>query len=490
MMKEQLQRIYKNKIFQYTIWGILFGCLFPVAATLMECYRHGLSLGIQDLLAKQNTEPLLWIIDTAPFFLGVFASLIGHRQQKLVLLNSQLEIRIKERSEELARANQVLVREIADHEKAEEDLNVSETKYRSIFENSGVGIIVTDEEERIVSWNPYAEKMLMMSADVLTGKHAQELMDPEERRKLLPLNIREKGLRNRIETHIIRGDRQFIDVDLSIRNLFDLNNRRIGSIGILVDITEQKKAETALRSAKDEAEKANRAKSDFLANISHELRTPLHGIISFANLGISKHETLSSEKLLQYFSAIKTSGDSLLTLVNELLDVSRLEEGHMTFTFERADFTQTLEMVIDEFSPLLAEKNLSIAFDRQTPVEIEMDTHRIRQLLRNLLSNAIKFSQQEQTIEFVIRDMGATVRIEVHDSGIGIPENELDIIFEKFIQSTRTNNGTGGIGLGLAISKKIVTAHYGKIWAINNPTGGASVCFEIPKVQPNQKDNT
>ena len=312
----------KNEITAYLLYGILFGCLFPLLGTYIDIMSRHLPLSLSQCVLSQQTQPLLWIIDTAPFFLGIFAAFIGSKQKKLASLNHQLELRILERSEELSRANQVLVKEITEHEKAVEEMTISESKYRSIFENSAVAITVTDENEKIISWNPFSEQLLGISGKHMKHKPIKELYPEKEWKKLRALNIRQLGLHERIETKVVRTDGQVIDVDLAVRVLKDNNQQIIGSIGIMMDITERKQAEKALRQARDEAQKANQAKSEFLANISHELRTPLHGILSFATLGLTKYQSLSTSKLLKYFSTIKSSGDILLDLVNDLLDLS------------------------------------------------------------------------------------------------------------------------------------------------------------------------
>ena len=472
----------KNGITSYLLYGILFGCLFPILGTYIDVVGHHLPFSWAQCMQVQQTEPLLWIIDTAPFFLGILAAIIGNRQRKLALMNHQLELRILERSEELSRANQVLVKEIAEHEKAVEDMAISESKYRSIFENSAVAITVTDAKEEIVSWNPFAEQLFGITAQCMQHKHVKELYPEKEWEKLRALNIRQLGLHERIETKVIRANGQIIDVDLAVRVLKDKNQHIVGSIGIMMDITERKQTEQALRQARDEAQKANQAKSEFLANISHELRTPLHGILSFANLGISKYQSLSTSKLLKYFSTIKASGENLLELVNDLLDLAKLESGKMTFHFEKADLYQQTDAVIDEFASLLSDNRLKIQLHSPTAFSLVFDTSKIRQLLRNLISNAVKFSKENNEIHIYIKDVGNKARIEVRDNGIGIPEEDLDRIFDKFVQSSKTSSGAGGTGLGLAICKEISDAHQGNIWAENNEQGGASMFFEIPKM--------
>ena len=234
--------------------------------------------------------------------------------------------------------------------------------------------------------------------------------------------------------------------------------------------------------ARDQAIKANQHKSEFLANMSHELRTPLHAILSLSSFGMSKYSKVPSEKLLAYFQMINENGETLLVLINDLLDLTKLESGKMDFEFQETDFTNLVKVVIDEFNFLSSKQNLSINFtDSNSSVFIRVDENKIKQVIRNLLSNAVKFSPENGQIELISVEENGYVKFSVSDQGVGIPDNELESIFEKFIQSSITKNGAGGTGLGLPICREIIGRHKGRIWARNNPNGGADFSFEIPK---------
>jgi len=233
--------------------------------------------------------------------------------------------------------------------------------------------------------------------------------------------------------------------------------------------------------AKEKAEHANRSKSEFLANMSHELRTPLHGILSFAAFGEKNEATAKPEKVLEYFHKIHHSGKILLDLVNNLLDLAKLESGKMIFKFEPTHVCRLIGKVADEFSSLVSERGLTIHYqepDSETIATVDRD--KIMQVVRNLLSNAVKFSPKGGTINISVGQRDQALRVRVADQGAGIPSAELDTIFEEFVQSSTTKNGAGGTGLGLAISRQIVAAHEGRIWAENQPEGGAVFFIEIP----------
>jgi signal transduction histidine kinase len=230
-----------------------------------------------------------------------------------------------------------------------------------------------------------------------------------------------------------------------------------------------------------EAVVANQAKSEFLANMSHELRTPLHSIISFASFGVKKHASAQPEKLLEYFTRIRQSGRTLLELLNDLLDLAKLESRKIVFRFEPTDVSSLVESMKDEMEALLVERHLEMRYGAAGFHElVTLDSDKIKQVLRNLLNNAIKFSPQGGVIEVQISGAEGLVRVSVLDQGPGIPPDELEAVFDKFVQSSKTKTGAGGTGLGLAICREIIAAHKGRIWARNRPTGGAAFSFEIP----------
>lgn len=239
-----------------------------------------------------------------------------------------------------------------------------------------------------------------------------------------------------------------------------------------------------LTQARDEAQAGNIAKSEFLANMSHELRTPMHAIIGFSKLGIKKSNSWPIEETIKNFQAIKDSGENLLKLLNELLDLSKLEAGKMSFTMEMNNMLDTASQVIKEIDPVAQEKNINIQISSDNKERLYglFDSDRIAQVIRNLISNALKFSHPNSSVNITIKqDFHGNLMVSVSDEGIGIPPDEINCVFNKFVQSSHTKTGAGGTGLGLSISKEIVEAHDGTIFATNNKNKGASFIFYIPK---------
>ena len=245
--------------------------------------------------------------------------------------------------------------------------------------------------------------------------------------------------------------------------------------------------------ARDEAEAANRAKSEFLANMSHELRTPMHAILGFAQLGLSRKGALDPYKIRTYFERIDTSGKRMMGLVNALLDLSKLEAGKARFEFAPHDLYMIYHDALAQLQPLFAKKGLLVDMpERHCDLTCTCDAVAISQVVHNLLSNAIKFSPEGGLIHVEFgraqaepdagpgRPDDELIFVRVSDEGVGIPEGEHELIFEKFTQSSKTRSGAGGTGLGLAISREIVRAHGGRIFAADRPGRGATFTVVLP----------
>ena len=260
-------------------------------------------------------------------------------------------------------------------------------------------------------------------------------------------------------------------------------------------VSSHNKRTSSLELEKKLAEEENIAKTEFLANMSHELRTPIHAILSFSKFGLNK-KGLSEEKNKKYFQNINTSGLRLIGLVDNLLDIAKLESGKFSFKFEENNLSKLMDDTVISVSALLETKNLEIINNIPSDlITITCDQTLISQVFINLLSNAIKFSNEGGAItlnaSIVLDDetKKELVRFSVKDNGIGIPESELATVFDKFIQSSTTKDGSGGTGLGLAICHEIIESHSGRIWAESGQTIGTCFIFEIPVHQEISEKN-
>jgi PAS domain S-box-containing protein len=415
------------------------------------------------------------------------------------------------------------IRYSLERKRVRQRLAETENRFRSVVQTAGSAIFVLSSEHLILEWNEQAEHLYGWPRQEVLNKNYLEMFVPAEIRDRVAADVRKvlsgrtaKNFENLIRT---RDDGRRILL-WNASPLFDAADQTVGIIAVGQDITDRKHMEDELRRhrkeleqmvnertanlekvneqlrkeiddrkqaeqelliAKRQAEAANQAKSDFLANMSHELRTPLHAILSFASFGIKKYTTAKPEKILDYFNRIKKSGTTLLNLLNNLLDLSKLESGKTTFAFEPTDLVMLVKSVTDEFEMLLSERDLSIQHEScELNEEVLLDAEKIKQVLRNLLNNAVKFSPDGGSINVVVYRSGGSIGVSISDRGPGIPENELEAVFDKFVQSSKTNTGAGGTGLGLAICHEIITEHKGRIWAQNRPEGGVVLSFEIP----------
>lgn len=295
----------------------------------------------------------------------------------------------------------------------------------------------------------------------------------------------------------------------AVRNAQGLATRIAGSV---TDVTDRQRDDDELRRHRDHLQElvsertasledalqkmqaANQAKTEFLANMSHELRTPMHAILSFSELGEDKANSIGQEKIAQYCSRIQQSAKRLLALIDELLDLSKIEASRLELDYAPTDMLALIQQVEAQLEPLLQQRQLTLVTEcRVADRIIDADAARLTQVVQNLLSNAIKFSPEGGTIRVEI-DAGqlpAGRRAADHgirearairfiDSGVGIPADEVESIFDKFVQSSLTKTGAGGTGLGLAISRGIVRQHRGTIVAKNNAEGGACITVTLP----------
>ena len=374
-------------------------------------------------------------------------------------------------------------RDITHRKRIETELRESDERYRALFERSSDAVLIHDLKGKILEINPTAQTLLGGDKEEMFGTNIVRFMYRENiQTARMALNeITETGtLKESFQYRLKNNKKQSIWVE-STTSLLMKEGKPYAVQEIARDITLRKKYEQELLKAKLVADQANQAKSEFLANISHELRTPMQAVLGFSKLGLDRIDSINQAKTMQYFLEIYTAGKRLLNMVNNLLDLSRLEAGMEVYQFRRRKVSKVVLEVLEEFDSIFKDQNIEVVFENSNiPGFASFDKDKIMQVVRNLLANAVKFSKIDSSIIITLSEMKEGPTISIKDQGPGIPHQELKSIFDKFVQSSKTDTGAGGTGLGLAICQEIIKAHSGRIWAENNTDNGATFHFTLP----------
>jgi len=406
-------------------------------------------------------------------------------EQALRDAHDELEQRVKERTAELASANEELKREIADRKRVEEDLAHERFLLVTLLEHSPDYIYYKDADSRFLRISKaLARKYGLSDPSEAVGKSDLDFFDAEEAQQYRADELEIIRTRKPIvdkEEEQISPEGQPVCVSTTKLPLYDAEGGVIGTFGISRDITDRKRAQQQLQGAKEAAESASRAKSDFLANMSHEIRTPMNAIIGMTELLLDSQVTAQQREFL---SAVQESGEALLAIINDILDFSKIEAGRLAL--ERAAFD--LEENIGDAMKLLAvrahDKGLELAYHIRpdVPALLIGDRIRLRQVIVNLVGNAIKFTEQGEVVLDIGRRSQSDNELELHfaitDTGIGIPKEKQAAIFAAFEQiDTTTTRRHGGTGLGLAISSRLVDLMGGRIWVDSEVGRGSTFHF-------------
>ena len=365
-----------------------------------------------------------------------------------------------------------------------DEFKAQEHEKKLILDSLSELVVFMDSDLRIIWLNKAAlDHMGMKMGDVI-GRRYQDMyiLYKENPSKSPVLKVLESG--NEEFGEVVTQDGKVWTVTaIPIKNE---DGRITGVLKTGLDITAHRRSEEKLIQAKLEAEEANNFKSEFLANVSHELRTPLNSIIGFSDILIDKVFGELNEKQFRYVNNISTSGKHLLVLINDILDLSKVEAGKMELHYSEFSIDCVFEEVKAVLSPLIQVKSLEATFNVESDcTTLEADRGRIIQILYNLVSNAIKFTPNGGKVSVYCKESGNRALISVIDTGIGISAEDQVKLFKPFTQlDASTTRQYCGTGLGLALVKKIVNLHQGDIWVESDPGKGSNFTFSLPLRKP------
>ena len=387
--------------------------------------------------------------------------------------NNMLD-RIQQRDVAIQKAHQDLERRVQER-----------TSYlNALIENSPLAIMVLDAAEKVQLCNPAFEQMFQYSRLEILGKSADGLL-AEGNLLAEARNISRETLGGapiNLVTQRMRKDRSLVDVELHGVPLV-VNGEVVGSLGIYQDISGRKRAEEAMRKAKELAEASSRAKSEFLANMSHEIRTPMNGILGMTELVLDTDLTSEQRDSL---GLVKLSAESLLSIINDILDFSKIEAGKLAMELIPFEIRESLGEAMKALSYRAHQRGLELIYEVQpdVPEALVGDPGRIRQIIVNLVANSIKFTERGEIFVSVEKESESADSVRLHfavkDTGIGIPADKQSKIFEAFSQADGSMaRKYGGTGLGLTICNRLVGMMDGRIWVESEIGKGSTFHFLV-----------
>jgi PAS domain S-box-containing protein len=389
-----------------------------------------------------------------------------------------------------------LQRDVSDIRKAVDNLNQERDLLQALMDNFPHTIYFKDKESKFIRINKAQANMLGISDpeeaigksdfDYFTPQHAQEALQDEK--EILSTGEPLIGKTERIRNH--RGEYLWVSATkVAIR---DIEGHITGLVGISIDVTEKYIAEQKLREARKKAIESDKLKSAFLANMSHEIRTPMNGIIGFANL--LKMGGVDYNQQLEYIGFIEKCGNSLLKLVDDIIDISKIESGQINVRETDVSVNEILTELFTLFdNTRVSDNKKQVEFKMVLPansndLHTRTDPFRLKQIISNLLNNALKFTEKG-FVEFGYKVNAKEIEFYVKDTGIGIPEDKFELIFDRFAQVLdNEKHNQRGTGLGLAISINLTKMLGGKMWLTSTLGKGSTFYFTIPLKAENQDE--
>jgi PAS domain S-box-containing protein len=375
-----------------------------------------------------------------------------------------------------------ITRDITDLKNAEITMLEHQSKFKALFDNAPLAIFRLDKDMKVVECNNRFRSMFGYSEDddLSNTTKFDLLYEPEIGSLIIDTVLETKEVNTEIMLKRKNGEKFIANLTLA---LLDEGFKDISIEGIVDDVTQVAKARDEIIKAKDKAVEADKLKSLFLANMSHEIRTPMNAIIGFTNM--LREDGLSEEDRNSFIDVIQSNGNSLMTIIDSIIDFSKLETDQMSVSKSEFNFKPLFDSVFDHAQKLLRteEKHNAIKLVQDIPenpeIRINSDRDCLGQVMNHLVSNAIKFTDEgEICIGYSINN--EKINIFVSDTGIGIPKNKQKVIFERFAKVNNDKNRLyGGTGIGLTISKGLTELMNGKIFVNSEPKKGSTFTIEL-----------
>jgi PAS domain S-box-containing protein len=453
-----------------------------------EHYHH-----LQQKFVFQN------LTDHSLFLLGIIWDITQKTDPLAALHFKDLQLtKINQKYDALKRTYDDLIDKTIEHNTILEDtyerMTTSEEIFRQLAENTNDILWLRNEKEILYINNQFERTWGRNKAEVIENPYIlREWIHPDDRANFEPwvnLETLVRGLPYVEQYRIIKPDGEIRWLWSRIFSIFNKEGKPYRLVGIASDITEQKDFEDALRIAKEKAQESDMLKSTFLANISHEIRTPMNGIVGFAEL-LSREE-IETETRKSYVSIMKKSSEQLVHIIDDIIDFAKIEANQIRIVQEKTDINRMLDQLCTIYKNLLNQKEIDSvtliiekAWNNSESIIIS-DEHRLNQILSYLIENAIKYTLKG-FIKFGYQVQGERIEFYVIDSGIGIPKDKHELIFERFRQVDEGNTRKyGGTGLGLPIAKGLVNLLGGSISMESEPDKGSKFYFSIPLIQESQ----
>lgn len=402
------------------------------------------------------------------------------------------------------------LRDVTERKLAEHQLELAEERYRTIFENSAVGIIVTDRNENITSWNKSAEILLGMTRSDLDKRHVKILYPVKEWHRMRIIHMRSEGEQVQLETKMMNGGGDIIDVDVSLSILQGSGGDATGTVLVIKDITERKLAEEARKHSERQLRKRNaelrvawdqlsaladrleervkertaeidgllEQRDEFVSKLGHDLRTPLTPLIGLLPLVEAREKDEKSKEMLK---VTINNVNYIRDLVSKTLQHAKLNSPDLVLAIDEVDLTEEVSHILVGRGGVLGEKTIKACNNINQGTVVKADRLKLREVIDNLLINAIKFTPPGGTVTFEAEENSEVVAISIIDSGIGMTSEQASMVFDEFYKADPSRHDLNSSGLGLSICKRIVEKHGGRIWVDSFGRGrGTKMCFTIP----------